>query len=89
MAFAAFDMQLTLKWLFSFPVLLLLFACFLLNSCDTTWAMNFSKEEREESDLIKQQPETPKRREFENLLFSLTLLPTRKKQPWSSAFRLG
>ena len=88
MAFAAFGMQLTLKWLLSFPVLLILFACFLLNSCDTTWALNFSKE-REESDLIKQQAETPKRREFENLLFSLTLLPTREKQPWSSAFRLG
>ena len=37
--------------------------------------------EKEESYLIKQWPETPKRGQFKNLLFSLTIQPVRINNP--------
>ena len=39
--------------------------------------MNFSIEESKEHDLIKQQPETPERKQSETFLFSLTLQAAR------------
>ena len=43
--------------------------------------MNFSIKERQENDLIKHYPETPKRGQFHNLLFSITVQPVRINDP--------
>lgn len=51
--------------------------------------MSFSVKESEGNDLIEQYPESPKRGQFQNPLFSLTVHPVRMNNPRTPSLGLA